>query len=487
MTAFLRILLTASAMGAVTVIATLLLKKLLGQRLSANLHLWLWFPAILRFLMPYIPSTPLSVYNYIPHTITVNGALPVVESALQLHLVPALWLLGAAGSVLFAAVSYLRFVKSLVLTECSSEKLKTIATECAKKCKLKRAPQTVCCRNAISPMVVGLLSPKLVLPIPVMNQLSDEQIEIVFLHEYTHLARKDALCNLCLQMLICLHWFNPFAYLMRKKLREDLEKVCDDSVIQLLSENGRLLYSRTILDLTQASLIWRVNCITAPMASTKRTLKSRLEAICSSGKRKLNLLAIPSILILSLLFLTGAAEKPVHEAVGITMDLIDPITIYPSSMKSEAPSPVPSASASPTTLPTAENSASPTPSTLPTPVPSTEPASVPTPLPTSAPIPSTTPASAPVYRYSAEGASASFSDDRTKAGFSAEKESLTIATVGIRSSTSQKISGFFNIYENGILIAENLPATVTASPSAISFSGSGGQRYTFSVVSRTAQ
>jgi len=484
MTDFLQVILTMSVMGAVAIPVTLLFQALFGKWLSPKARLYMWLPVLLRLFVPYIPKTPLSVYNLLPdETIAAIELPPILKTAMptRIHLLPLIWFLGAVLFAAFSFVSYLRFVNRLELVQKDKQAIESIAEEAASVTGLKKPPQTVFCKNRISPMVVGLFSPKLVIPVHISEQFDEERLRIIFVHEYTHLARRDGFLNWLLLLAGCLHWFNPLVHIMRKAIRRDSEQVCDACVLKSLSVDRRKLYTQTILDLLESTVSAGHAAITAPMAGTKRSLSARLKSIYRIGKRNMSILALPMSLMISVFLLTGALATDISETVGTVSELLDPVIVIPPAETStpaleEAPSPEPT--------PLTEDVSSAAPSESPASV------SVPTPTPeaTATPTPTPAPAEAPVYVYQGGGAVARLSKDRGRAAFSAQFDDVVITTVGIRSATEDSLTGFFTVTKNGETIADHAPGVVRGTVSGITFSTSDGTiRYTFPLSSRTKE
>ena len=488
--------LTISVMGAVSIPITYVAKKLLGKKLSANMHLLFWVPIILRLVIPYIPSTPFSVYNYVDVTpAAVLSHVNPTTISLRIRLLPVIWLTGAFFFVLCSALSYLRFVKKLTILQTADEHTLSIAQKAAELVSLKKQPEIVFCENKISPMVVGFFRPRLVLPRFITEQLEDEQLLLIFVHEYTHLHRKDSLLNLLLLFVGCLHWFNPFVYLMRKWIRRDSELACDNNVLKRFDEGKAHLYGKTILDLLDCTIGSKNALVCAPMADSKKTVKNRLQTLYTVTKKKLIAIALPFCLILSVTLLTGALSEEVSQQVGQITELIDPVIIVPP-----AETPVPTPSVTPSAPPSESAAATPSPSAVPSetappaPTPTAAPTPNPTPAPTPVPTPKATPTpapsapSVPVHTYQTKYATARLSDDRTLAGFTAQIGDMTITTVGIRTSTEERFSGFFTVTKNGEIVAENIPGTVRGNASELTFASSDGiYRYTFPVLSVTTK
>jgi bla regulator protein blaR1 len=95
------------------------------------------------------------------------------------------------------------------------------------------------------PAVVGLISPRIVLPAD-DGRYSAVERELIRAHERAHVARKDPRAAAFVALFQCLCWFNPLAHLAAYLVRLDQELACDAAVV--MSRPGeRALYAKTLL------------------------------------------------------------------------------------------------------------------------------------------------------------------------------------------------------------------------------------------------
>ena len=95
-----------------------------------------------------------------------------------------------------------------------------------------------------SPAVYGILRPKIVLP----ANWAERNLELVLLHERTHIRRLDNLWRMLAFVLVALHWFNPVAWIFLKLFLTDLELACDEGVLAQLGEDRKKEYALSLLD-----------------------------------------------------------------------------------------------------------------------------------------------------------------------------------------------------------------------------------------------
>ncbi|WP_323814222.1 M56 family metallopeptidase [Cellvibrio sp. NN19] len=101
------------------------------------------------------------------------------------------------------------------------------------------------------PLTLGLIKSTIVLPMDIERQLSSEELKLVFLHELTHIQRKDILWNWIAHCITLLHWFNPLIWIANKRIRADMEMACDEELLAQLSATDRHEYGMTLIKVSQ--------------------------------------------------------------------------------------------------------------------------------------------------------------------------------------------------------------------------------------------
>lgn len=106
----------------------------------------------------------------------------------------------------------------------------------------------------VTPFVIGVFKPKIVLPKVITEEYTEEELKSVLLHEKTHIKLGHLLIYCLWDILRALLWINPFLIIGARYLREDMEEICDLVTIkrsgigmydygQLLLKSIRLLKS----------------------------------------------------------------------------------------------------------------------------------------------------------------------------------------------------------------------------------------------------
>lgn len=83
--------------------------------------------------------------------------------------------------------------------------------------------------ECLEPTVIGIVDPLIVLP--ANHEFTPAELQAVFAHERAHIARRDNLGALVVQLVSSLFWFDPLHLVARRRLVELRERACDDLVL----------------------------------------------------------------------------------------------------------------------------------------------------------------------------------------------------------------------------------------------------------------
>lgn len=104
----------------------------------------------------------------------------------------------------------------------------------------------------ISPAVYGIVKPKIILP--ASYKVGD--IDLIILHENTHIQSFDNLWRMIAFIVVALHWFNPFCWLFLKGLLSDLELSCDERVLVKVGADRAKDYASSLLTYRQGKTVF---------------------------------------------------------------------------------------------------------------------------------------------------------------------------------------------------------------------------------------
>ncbi len=216
-------------------------------------------------------------------------------------IIPVLFILWGAGACAFILTDLVRYnifctktKKSLVLAE--GEALSVYEKLCAEM-KIKTPPLLYKCSLFESPILYGYFKRIVVIP---NAELSEEALRSVLSHELTHHRRGDLWTKLLARIANAIHWFNPFVYLAVSRFNREMELSCDEKVLATLSEEARVLYGKTMLDIVQ-NCRGREAYLTTKFNPKKNATSERIENILNTKKKKRGIIIICVVVALCLL------------------------------------------------------------------------------------------------------------------------------------------------------------------------------------------
>ena len=101
----------------------------------------------------------------------------------------------------------------------------------------------------LSPVLAGLFRPRIILPVSL--DPDSEEGKMIISHESVHRRRFDNLWRLVAICITCLHWFNPFVWVMLKAFFTDMELSCDEAVIGKYNAEERKTYAKTLVEFAE--------------------------------------------------------------------------------------------------------------------------------------------------------------------------------------------------------------------------------------------
>ena len=249
-------------------------------------------------------SAPSSTARNSSATASAQADTPVKPESQELLAVPwnVLW---AAGTVICASgfvLSYLRsknrFASSLPVTD---ERTLALFSEA---CKETGALQVVELRQSDEihvPLTYGVLHPVVLIPKTCLyaEVMDDAQARFVLAHELCHVRRHDVALKFALAAAVCLHWFNPMAWIMWVLAMRDIELACDETVVRLLGRNDpgttRARYARALISMEESKS--GLAPLTLCSAFNKTAIEERIVAIMNIKKTTCATFIASSLLI----------------------------------------------------------------------------------------------------------------------------------------------------------------------------------------------
>ncbi len=154
-----------------------------------------------------------------------------------------------------------------------------------------------------TPMLVGLLKPRIILP---RLDYTDDELCLILRHELFHFKRKDILYQFVTLIFVSLHWFNPIVHLMAKAIEIDGETSCDEKTLEGREYEERIFYGEMLIKFLKTETQKR-SYMTTTFFGGKNGMKKRLTLIADKKARRKGAAAMAIVMITAIIMSIGAA------------------------------------------------------------------------------------------------------------------------------------------------------------------------------------
>jgi TonB family protein len=145
----------------------------------------------------------------------------------------------------------------------------------------------------------GVLRPIVVLPRDAENW-SVERARMVLCHELAHVRRADWVALLAAELLRAAYWFNPLAWVVSRRLRDESEHACDDEVMSRGVEGT--VYATELLALARILNAQRPGWVAAPAMARASSLERRVIAMVTTTVNRQPVGRAPRLLTFAMIF-----------------------------------------------------------------------------------------------------------------------------------------------------------------------------------------
>ncbi len=228
-----------------------------------------------------------------------------------------IWLIAVSGLLIRKITmyqSFVRYIKAGNIPVADTEMLDRFSAV-AKQAGIKGTIELCVNSQVASPMLMGFFRPCVILP---STNLSETAFYYIVLHELTHCKRLDILYKWLVQITVCLHWFNPMVYLMRRELAKACEFSCDAAVLARVGDIHAPKYGKTLLDAMAAVRKYKEAFGAVTLSQNKQLLKERLCAVMKYQKKSKKARLLTGALTLGIVL--GTALVGVYPAAAAESD-----------------------------------------------------------------------------------------------------------------------------------------------------------------------
>lgn len=200
-----------------------------------------------------------------------------------------IWLLAAAGLLGYGVVSY--WMLKDRIKDASYIEASVYASE--------RIPTA---------FVMGIWKPRIYLP----QGISDQEREYVVSHEQVHLKRYDYLVKPFAFIVVCVHWFNPMAWISLWLMSQDMELSCDEEVLRTsgADSEARIVYKKDYAAALLTMAGGRRIRISGPMFLGSGNVKKRIQNVLAFQQRGKIVTGVSVILIVLVTVGLMGSRKP---------------------------------------------------------------------------------------------------------------------------------------------------------------------------------
>jgi TonB family protein len=196
------------------------------------------------------------------------------------RLLAAIWTAGAGGNLLILFVGLARLARiASRARRLPHGRLTALAADISRQYGLRRSVLLLQSDHPTLMVTWGLVRPKVILPRDA-QQWTDDRARVVLCHELAHIQRGDWLVQMAAELLRSVYWFNPLAWIVCRRLRQESEHATDDAVLN--SGVDAPEYAKHLLDLARAVRHHRQTWLPAPAIARSSSLERRISAMLNA-------------------------------------------------------------------------------------------------------------------------------------------------------------------------------------------------------------
>jgi beta-lactamase regulating signal transducer with metallopeptidase domain len=333
------------------------------RRIPGAVRCWIWMFVFVRFLLPVVPASSVSLFNWARLPLSNPGAtaaeslpdddktsavgiqpLPAVEREsarsqtstaltptaksysdplgawrIQLWLVAVVWGLGFIvlfGRLIVSAARLRRLLRES--RGVPPDWVVALLETCRYESGIRRRVGLLVTRAPTAPAVAGFFSPQILVSEETLASLGRDDLRWLFLHELAHVRRWDLLKQHLSILARAIHWFNPVAWWATSRARIEIELACDEAVLNATTRSEQVAYGHSLVKIAETLM----NAETVPCAVglllREPALTRRVRMIAAFRPRSRFSFAIGALLLggVVLAGLTDANEKTRETASG---------------------------------------------------------------------------------------------------------------------------------------------------------------------------
>ena len=309
MQGFMITFLTCSVTMSAIALFYMAITPVLAKRYQVKWRYYAWLVIVIGLFIPFRPN-----FNHAIITVDVPGTMPIPISqignettiipfdenvALSTNSLPnfsmwqaivIIWTAGAIIFLVYHSIKHYRFIKMAARWSEAVIDKQTLALfqDLKSEMGISKNIDLQICLSIGSPMLFGLVNPRILLP---RKDLAEDELCFILKHELVHYKRKDLWYKCLVLAATAIHWFNPIVYLMAKAINMQCELSCDDVVVQGANNYKRQQYSETIIGVVKFQSKQKTSLSTNYLGG-KKGMKKRIFSIMDTTHKKTSIIVL---------------------------------------------------------------------------------------------------------------------------------------------------------------------------------------------------
>ena len=318
---FMITLLICSVTMSILAIMYMAATPLLVKRYSEKGRYYAWLIIIIGLIIPFRPQWGNAIVNVeVPiQGVTAeqlgDGAVPFFDNQVVFMPTPdtvytstsvdiswwqivfALWLAGVTLFITYQGIRHYRFIRVIRRwsEEITDEQILSTFESLKLEMGITRPISIYLCSFVGSPMLVGIVNPKILLP---TVESPEDELRFILKHELVHYIRQDILYKSLVLIATAIHWFNPVVYLMIRAINLLCETSCDNEVVYGANAGTRQMYSETIIGVVKYQSKLKT-ALSTNFYGGKKGMKNRISSIMDIRKKRIGVAIFCAVIALT--------------------------------------------------------------------------------------------------------------------------------------------------------------------------------------------
>lgn len=338
-----KVLLSLSLSASLLFVLFLCVRPLIKDKLGRRFQYYLLLIILLRFFLPFTPSVSITgnIFNLVQSTSAYQSFFGEGEEASNTVILGDnvkignnvtlgnnrgilstyafyLWLIVSSVLLIRKVTKYqsfFKYIKSTWIPIDDPDMLNILSHICEAK-KIRKNMELYSSSLIASPLLLGIRKNYIVLP---NETLTENQLYYILIHETTHYQYKDMLYKWFMQLITCIHWFNPLIYYLEKLVNSECEFACDEWVIRDFTKEEAYEYGSTLIHMLQHKEKMKEKIASLALTESAREVKMRLDSITlTEQKNNHKIMSFIIVVIFLLLFYLLGAYKIGHSSLPLS-------------------------------------------------------------------------------------------------------------------------------------------------------------------------